>query len=193
MHLSGQVRGQHIGRQREVVALGMPDALAPAAAYRGKPSFLPGPRVLPADRVDVGARGEHRAEERHLRLRRRCRMHKSRWRVEEPGLDRTWRRGFAPGQFKQPQQSAVFCPQLCKLRGQRGQMVIVGVTPTHVDHGTAWPGSLVPHAEGTPGKRQTRHSAYRWRKRLVRQRPRQEDWPGGRGLAAGRADWRCDR
>jgi hypothetical protein len=38
-------------------------------------------------------------------------MHKSRWRIEEPGLSRTWWRGFSPGQFEQPQQPAIFCSQ----------------------------------------------------------------------------------
>ena len=63
-------------------------------------SFLPGPCVLPAGRVDVGTRGEQGTGQRDLHFGRRPGMHRS-WRCfEEPGLRRTRRRGFPSAQLQ---------------------------------------------------------------------------------------------
>lgn len=65
-----------------------------------KPSFLPGPRVLPADCVDISAGGKQGAEQRHLHLRRRPGVHRSRRRFEKPSLHRPRRRGLPAGQLQ---------------------------------------------------------------------------------------------
>jgi hypothetical protein len=64
----------------------MRNSLASPAAHRGKPPGPPRAGVLPADRVDIDAGGEQRAEQRHLRLPGRASMHQPRRRLEKPRL-----------------------------------------------------------------------------------------------------------
>ena len=69
---------------------------------------MAGPEYLcKAGRVEIGARGEQRAEERDLHRGWRPCVYGSRWRCEEPGLRRAWRCGLPPGQFQQPACSAM--------------------------------------------------------------------------------------
>ena len=105
-----------------------------ATADRGKPAFLPGSCVIPAGRVDVGARGEQGTEQGDLLFGRRPSMHRSRRSFEEPRLRRTRRCGLPPGQFQQSQQAGILGPQAQQLCGHLGPNRIAGITPSHSGH-----------------------------------------------------------
>jgi len=70
VHTAGQVRCQHLGGQRQVVVIGWPHTLGPAAAHRRRPPRPVGPAALPPGGVHVSAAGEQGTEERDLRRRR---------------------------------------------------------------------------------------------------------------------------
>ena len=68
--VAGQMRGQHLGRQRQVSYVGGSSSLAPPALDRGHPARLTGAGVLPAHGVDVASRAEQRGIELDLGLAR---------------------------------------------------------------------------------------------------------------------------
>ncbi len=92
---------------REGSARPVRHALAPTTAHRGQPARLPRPDVLPARRVHVGARREHRGVERDLRLHRRTGINATRMRLEPPRLRRPRRRRLARRQRQQTTQTCV--------------------------------------------------------------------------------------
>jgi len=107
VHLAFQVRGQHLRGQRQVVPFGVLDALAPSATDRRNPPGLAGTAVVEPDRVHVGAGREQRAEERHLRIRRRAIVHRP-WRCLEKGCLRgPRRRRLLWTELQQPQQPGI--------------------------------------------------------------------------------------
>ena len=67
LQLPGQVRGDHLLGQRQVLPLRGRHALAPAAPHRRRPARPPRARVLPAQRVHVPAGAEQRRVEGDLR------------------------------------------------------------------------------------------------------------------------------
>lgn len=75
MRLASQMGGQRASRERQVVPVLVPDALAPTAADRRKPSMFAGTRVVEPDRAHLGACSEQRGKERYFRVRRRPDVH----------------------------------------------------------------------------------------------------------------------
>ena len=63
MHITGQMRGQHVLAQREIVAVLVPDVVASPAAHRWQLTRFASTRVLPLRGVDVSTRGEQSREE----------------------------------------------------------------------------------------------------------------------------------
>lgn len=112
MHVTGQVRAQHVLAQRQVVAVLVPDALAPPAAHRRQPTSFPSTRVLPSRGVDVDAGGEQGSEEIALHLRGRSPVDRPGVRFEEAGLHRAGRSRLFRCQLQQPQQPRVLRTQL---------------------------------------------------------------------------------
>jgi hypothetical protein len=101
----------------------MRDPALPPAAHRREPAFPASTGVLDPGGVDVGARREQRAEERHLRVIGRVFMDRSRRRIEETGLRRTRRLGVPRAQLQHLQQARVLRPQPRQLRGHsRGNL-----------------------------------------------------------------------
>src|SRR5262249_15650580 len=80
------------------------------AAYRRDPVALPGVRVVVQDGAHIGPRGEQRAEELHLRLRRRSVMNQPAAPLRRAG----WRR-LLRVERQQPQQPRVLRPESRKL------------------------------------------------------------------------------
>jgi hypothetical protein len=134
MHLPGQAGSQHLRCQWEVVTLGVRDACASSAADCGQLPFLPGPCVLPADCVDVGAGGEQGAEQRDLCFGGRPSMQRSRGRFEEPDLRRAGRRSVPSAQLQQSKKPGVLRPQAHQLPGHLGWNYIFGIALTHSGH-----------------------------------------------------------
>ena len=116
MHLAPQMGLDDLRGQREVAAVLVPDALAPHAAHGGDPAVLPGVRVVPSCRVDIGARREQRAEERHLRRLRRPVMHHPRPCLEEGRLPGGRRSRLLRGHLQQAAQPDILRPQPRQLR-----------------------------------------------------------------------------
>ena len=137
--LALQVRGQHGRGQRQVVAVLVPDALAPPAAHRRDPAALPGVRVVVPDRVHVGPRREQRPEERHLRVLRRPVMHNPRSGLEEGGLRRAGRGSLLRGELQQLQQPGILRPQPRQLSLNRHRDL------THADTLSTYEHSLNGH------------------------------------------------
>ena len=75
MDVANQMRGQDLGRQRQMSYVGGRASLAPTALDGGHPSRLPGAGVLPADGVNVASRAEQCGVELDLGLRGRPRVH----------------------------------------------------------------------------------------------------------------------
>lgn len=75
VRLASQLGGQHASRERQVVPVLVPGALALTAADRRKPSMFAGTRVVEPDRAHLGAGSEQRGKERHFRVRRRPVVH----------------------------------------------------------------------------------------------------------------------
>ncbi len=59
VHLAAQMRGQDVGGEREIVAVLVADALAPAAAYRRDPPRLSGAPVVEPDCVHLRAGAQY--------------------------------------------------------------------------------------------------------------------------------------
>ena len=81
--VAGQMRGEDLGRQRQISDVGGRASLAPAALNGGHPSRLAGAGVLPAHGVDVAPCAEQRGVELDLGLRGGPRVHRAR-RLFEP-------------------------------------------------------------------------------------------------------------
>jgi hypothetical protein len=123
MDVARQVCPEYLAVQRHVVAVLVPDALAPAAADGGQPSGLAGLGFFPACGVNVGAGGEQGREELDLRFRCGSLVDRAGVRLEESGLCRFGMGCLPWRQFQQPQQARVLRPQPRCLGAEPGQLL----------------------------------------------------------------------
>lgn len=110
--LPGQVGTQNLPRERQVIPVLMPHALAPPATHRRQPTGLAGASLLPSSGIDIGSGSEQGGEELDLRLGRRLPADRAGVSFEEAGLRRAGWRRLLRRQLQQPQQPRVLRSQL---------------------------------------------------------------------------------
>ena len=123
--VAGQMRGEDLGRQRQVPYVRGMAALAPAALDGGHPPRLARAGVLPAHGVDVTSCAEQRGVELDLGPRGGTRVHLTRCLVEPCRLGATSGSRLRIGQLEELAQASILLSQALQF----GMQVVHGVNP----------------------------------------------------------------